>query len=334
MSSGGILSPFLWNLVVNSLLEKQANEIPGYLQTFADDLVILAEGNDLEVIQDRTQKSINTIKKWCKNNGLNISSLKTKVIMFTWRRKWELPSSLHLDGKPLKLDKATKFLGVHLDSKLNFNEHIKHIAKKATTSPMQCRKAVGPTWGLTSKSCKWIYEKAIRPILSHGSLVWINALKKKHNINTLAKVERLAMRMTSGAMPSTPTIALNQLTNTSFINNYIEGEAAKSFLRLKASGHLTRENAIDRKGQITLHTYTIKQYINKLNLPKVDIDLSAKKLHLNKAFVTSITDRSETKNFVQQLKPDDVAVYTDGSGLDGNIGYGMAYLIHGHIRHI
>ena len=112
------------------------------------------------------------------------------------------------------------------------------------------------------------------------------------------------------------------LTNTSFINNYIEGEAAKSLLRLKASGHLTKENPLDRKGQITPHTYTIKQYINKLNLPKADIDLSAKKLHLNKAFVTNIKDRSETKNFVQQLKPNDVAVYTDGSGLDGKIGYG------------
>ena len=44
-----------------------------------------------------------------------------------------------------------------------------------------------------------------------------------------------------------------------------------------------------------------------------------KKLHLRKAFVTSIKDRSEAKNFVQ---PDDVAVYTDGSGLDSNIGYG------------
>ena len=94
-------------------------------------------------------------------------------------------TTVHLDGKPLKLDIATKFLGVHLDSKLNFNKHIKYIAKKATTSLRQCRKAVGPTWGLTSKSCKWIYEKAIRPILSYGSLVWINALKKKHNINAV-----------------------------------------------------------------------------------------------------------------------------------------------------
>ena len=58
---------------------------------------------------------------------------------------------------------------------------------------MQCRRAVGPRWGLTPKSRKWIYENDIRPILSYGSLVWINT--KKHNQNALAKVER-----PSGAM--------------------------------------------------------------------------------------------------------------------------------------
>ena len=242
--------------------------------------------------------------------------------MFTWRRKWELPRDIRLDGKILKLDQSTKFLGIYLDFKLSFNEHIKHVTKKATTSLMQCSKAVGPTWGPTPRSCQWIYEKAIRPILRYGSLVWINALQKKHNVNALAKVERLALRMISGAMPSTPTIALNQLTNTTFINNYIEGEAAKSLLRVKASGNLTRENPVARKGQITPHTYAIKQYINKLNLPKVDIDISVKKLYLNKAFVTCIRDRTEATKFLQQLKIDDIAVYNDRSGLDGNVGYG------------
>ena len=99
--------------------------------------------------------------------------------MFTWRRKWELPRDICLDGKILKLDQSTKFLGIYLDSKLSINEHIKHVTKKATTSLMQFSKAVGPTWGLTPRSGKWIYEKAIRLLPSYGSLVWINALQKK-----------------------------------------------------------------------------------------------------------------------------------------------------------
>ena len=190
----GVLSPVLWNMVVNNLLNKRANKIPDYLQGFADDLVILVEGDDLAVINERTQKSINSVNNWCKNNLPNISSLKTKIIMFTWRRKWELPKELLLDGETIDLSHSTKFLGIHLDTKLNFNLHIKHITKKATISFMQCKRAVGPTWGLTSRSCKWIYEKAIRPILSYGSLVWINATHKKHNQNALAKVERLILR--------------------------------------------------------------------------------------------------------------------------------------------
>ncbi len=47
---GGILSPFLWNLVIDDLLNYTAKDIPGYLQAFADDLACLAEGNDTDVI--------------------------------------------------------------------------------------------------------------------------------------------------------------------------------------------------------------------------------------------------------------------------------------------
>ena len=39
---GGILSPFLWNLVVDSLLSYTRDKIPCDLQGFADDLALLA----------------------------------------------------------------------------------------------------------------------------------------------------------------------------------------------------------------------------------------------------------------------------------------------------
>ena len=145
---------------------------------------------------------------------------------------------------------------------------------------------------------------------------------KKHNQNALAKVERLALRMASGAMPSTPTIALNQLTNTTFINNYIEGKTAKSLLRVKALGPLTRENPVARKGRITSHTYTISQYINNLNIPKSELGITSKKLYQNKSFTISIKDRTDVINFIDQIKTDNITIYTDGYGMDNKVGYG------------
>ena len=114
---GGILSPFLWNLVVDDLLKFSANEIPGYLQAFAD---------DLGVIWQRTQKTINTIEKWCDTKGLNISALKTKIVMFTWNRNWTI-RPISVGGNNITLSKTVKCLGVTLDNKLNYNTHIDNV---------------------------------------------------------------------------------------------------------------------------------------------------------------------------------------------------------------
>ena len=127
---GGIISPFLWNLVVDDLLKFSAKEIPGYLQAFADDLVTLAEGSDTGVIWQRTQKTINTIKKWCDTKGLNISALKTKIVTFTWNRNWTM-RPISVGGNTITLSKTVKFLGVTLDNKLNYNTHIDKVTQKS-----------------------------------------------------------------------------------------------------------------------------------------------------------------------------------------------------------
>ena len=112
-----------------------------------------------------------------------------------------------------------------------------------------------------------------------------------------------------------------------------QGEAAKSVLRVKAAGHLTRENPASRKGDITPHTYTINQYINqyinKINLPKSNLDITSKKLYLNKSFsfTISIKDRTDAINFIDQINTDDITIYTDGSGLNNNYKLGYGYHI-------
>ena len=206
---GGILSPFLWNLVVDDLLKFSAKEIPGYLQAFADDLVTLAEGSDTGVIWQRTQKTINTIEKWCDTKGLNISALKTKIVMFTWNpnRNWTM-RPISVGGSTISLSKTVKFLGVTLDNKLNYNTHIYTVTQYGSD-----------------------HKTVIRPILSYSATGWVRALD--NNNKKLERVQALALRIMTGAFPSTPFNSLNHLMQTPHIGCYLKGEAAKGAARLK-----------------------------------------------------------------------------------------------------
>ena len=106
---GGILSPFLWNLVVNELLEYTRNNIPSDLQGFADDLALVSiitaprrtngrQGNDIDTLREVSQKSLNNINLWCRKSGLKLSHLKTHCVMFTKRRNWSFSRPLKVDG--------------------------------------------------------------------------------------------------------------------------------------------------------------------------------------------------------------------------------------------
>ena len=135
---GGILSPFLWNLVVNELLEYTRNKIPSDLQGFADDLALVSivtaprqtngrQGYDADTLREVTQKSLNSINLRCRKSGLKLSHLKTHCVMFTKRRNWSFSRPLKVDGIEIEVQKSTKFLGVILDSKLSWNEHRERV---------------------------------------------------------------------------------------------------------------------------------------------------------------------------------------------------------------
>ena len=330
---GGILSPFLWNLVLNSLLNYSPRDIPTQLFAFADDLASLAEGGKdaLEVIIQRTNTTIRTIERWCADNGLSISALKTKVVMFTWNYKWSLPGQVLVGGKAMELSAHVKYLGVTIDSKLNFNEHISNIARKATACLMQCQKAVGPTWGLTPNTCKWLFTVVIRPMLSYSAVVWVNALNNRHNAAKLQKVQSLALKIATGAMPKTSTITLNKLTGLPDISDYIRGEAAKGAARLQGYGDWTKEIALT-KSTIKSHTTICNDYLHKLNLPKSEWDLTKPMMVLDRNFDTSISDPSELKNMINSIPSNAITCYTDGSKTDDGTGFG--YVVTSNSNHL
>jgi len=89
-------------------------------------------------------------------------------------RKRTLPGLIPIVffGKELESTNKVKYLGVVLDSKLTWSEHLDQKCKKATALFWQCRRIVGSTWGTSPKIYHWIYIAIIRPMITHAAVVW------------------------------------------------------------------------------------------------------------------------------------------------------------------
>ena len=69
---GGVLSPFLWNLVINELLKQfEKAEI---LQAFADDLNLTITGFDVTTTFELATHYLKHINKWCEDNGIKFQN--------------------------------------------------------------------------------------------------------------------------------------------------------------------------------------------------------------------------------------------------------------------
>ena len=233
---GGVLSPLLWNLTLDSLIRK-LNSLHFYTVGYADDLVILVKGKHVNVLCDRLQEGLKIVENWCKDHSLSVNPKKTEMVLFTRKRKlgnYRLPKFC---GTQLTLSKEVKYLGVTFDSKLNWNSHLTNRTQKATIAFNQCRRAIGKTWGLTPKAAMWIYTAVIRPMLTHGALVWWPCTKSVFNTNKLNHIQRVACLGITGAMRTTPRAAMENMLCLTPLNIHVREMAIAAMVRLRPAGH-------------------------------------------------------------------------------------------------
>ncbi|GFG33602.1 hypothetical protein Cfor_01075, partial [Coptotermes formosanus] len=98
---------------------------------------------------------------------------------------------IYLNNKPLEQVNNINYLGIIIDSKLKFREHITHTSRKCTTLIHALAKSAKLSWGLKHEALNTIHKGAILPILLYGAPVWIDAMEKKCNKATYSRVQRL-----------------------------------------------------------------------------------------------------------------------------------------------
>ena len=124
-----ILGPLLFLLYINDLGHICSNTTP---ILFADDTNLFKSGKDLNKMQDELNSELAKISLWLKVNKLSLNIGKTHFIVFTNKKKRLNDLNILIDGTRIEEVKKTKFLGVIIDNKLSWKDHVAHVVGKVS----------------------------------------------------------------------------------------------------------------------------------------------------------------------------------------------------------
>ena len=121
---GSTLGPLLFILYINNL-PSSVNCTP---RLFADDTYSLFSAPSLSNLHFDMKKDLNDISEWFTANELTINPSKLNVLVIPPKLSQPLPNvDLSINNSPLLFFLSAKYLGVILDTQLNFDKHISSV---------------------------------------------------------------------------------------------------------------------------------------------------------------------------------------------------------------
>ena len=97
---------------------------------FADDTNIFITGKSIEEMCTKMNDELEKIQGWLNCYKLSLNVLKTHYMLFAHRNKCINDADIRINNISIQRVYVTKFLGVLIDSKLNWKNHIDYICKK------------------------------------------------------------------------------------------------------------------------------------------------------------------------------------------------------------
>lgn len=164
---GSILGPTLFNIYINDIpIDKNCKTA-----LYADDTGIFTSSWRINTITKRLTNSTEKIRKHLKKWQIKLNESKTEAMLLTKRRP-QINTMISVNGKNVEWSKKLKYLGLHIDPKLNFSNHIKHISVKAHQTMFRLYPLFNKRSSLSKNNKLLIYKLCIRPILTYAAPVW------------------------------------------------------------------------------------------------------------------------------------------------------------------
>ena len=199
---GAILSPFLFNVLLNDL-----SKIYGvrYLE-YADEVAIFYSAVDQGLVVHKLEQSMQQLIEWCKQWGQRINFDKTKAQYFTNRS--EIPQVIKIYQFEIPYERHHKFLGMYLDSpKLTWKEHVSQLRRKCGKHIAIMKSISSTKWGADRKTLLNYYTMTIRSKLDYCCHVYNGATGSV--LKELNTIQNQCLRLILGVRSTNPIITMH-----------------------------------------------------------------------------------------------------------------------------
>ena len=235
---GAILSPILFVVFLADMPEFRDVKVAA----FADDLCFYTVSDDYHYALAQMQRALDSFKEWCDAWRIKINTDKTHVQYFT-RKRLVAPPLLNFGNMILQYEKVCRYLGLYFDSPyLTWSDHIKFLVENCNKRLNILRAASSTTWGGDRQTLFNIYRAFILSKLTYGCEAFGSASKTL--LSKLEVVQNSALRIISGALRSTPIVALQCEVYIPPLLVVIEKFNVKFFLRTK---YMSNNHAVKTK---------------------------------------------------------------------------------------
>ena len=165
---GSILGPLFFLIYINNLL----NELKSDGKLFADDTSLFAIVKDKSESANILNNDLSEISKWAYNWKILFNpdpSKPAKEVVFSRKKKEQSHPGISLNNILFESTSYHKHLGLILDEKLNFKQHIDSALLKMSKGISVIKKL---RYSLPRKPLLTIHKALLRPLIDYGDIIY------------------------------------------------------------------------------------------------------------------------------------------------------------------
>ena len=273
---GSNLGPILFLIYINDIV-KSSTKL--HFSMFADDTVITLKCQNMSQIVSLVNQELQHVSNWLLANRLTLNYEKTNWMFFSTSVKgYVFPSeSIKINNITLCQCHEMRYLGVILDSGLNFGKHIDMMCRKISRSIgifYRLRQFVPSNVLLT------LYYSLVYPLMIYCILIWGSTYDT--HLNKLVLLQKRIIRLATNSTYYSHTTALFHKTNTLkfldvfrlYLGSYAFCENSECNFSFVSHDYNTRnrENPVPSYQRLTMTQRSLK-YLAPMHFNQIPADL-------------------------------------------------------------